>query len=155
MSCTSGNFALTELIGLHHPRRMAVSGIDYQNSTFPLPSLRTLEIVALAPMAAADAQTALRIFCGIGILQFFLNVFDGDEALEVIILVDDEQLLDAMPVQNQLGFLKRSTDRNRDQVLLGHDLGDGQIRADSNRRSRLVRMPTSLRPCVTGIPEIR
>ena len=78
-------------------------------------------------MAAPDAQAAFIVFGCAGIFEFLLDVFYGDQALQVVLVVDDEQLFDAVLVQNFFGLLERRSDRDGDQIFLGHHLADGNI----------------------------
>ena len=75
----------------------------------------------------AHAQAAMFVFCGARIFQFFLNVFDGDQALEVEVLIDDQQFFDAVLLQQALGFFERGAHRNGDQIVFGHHAADGLI----------------------------
>ena len=76
----------------------------------------------------ADAQPAAWSFAGIGILNGLLDVFDGDQPLEFEIVVDDEQLFDAMVVQQFFGCLEIDARFDRHQIILGHHLGDRRSR---------------------------
>ena len=69
------------------------------------------------------------VLAGHGILQFFLDVLDGDEALQLVLIVDHQQLFHAVLVQDQFGLFQRSAHRNGDQVLLGHHVADGNVGA--------------------------
>ena len=44
------------------------------------------------------------IFRRAGIFQFLLDVFDGDQALQVEVLIDHQEFLDAVPLQDAFGF---------------------------------------------------
>ena len=87
-----------------------------------------LEEVARRADRSGDAQPALVVLAGVGVLQLFLDVLDRDEALELIGVVDDEELFDPVLVQDVLGFFERRADRDRDELFLGHDVADGQVR---------------------------
>ncbi len=80
-------------------------------------------------MARADAQAALFVFAGVGVFQFLLDVLDGDEAFELVVVVDDEELFDTMLVEDLLGLLERSADGDGDEVGLGHHVVDGDVGA--------------------------
>jgi len=77
----------------------------------------------------AAAQTSERIFRRKRIAPGLLNVFDGDEAFEVAVLIDDEKFLDAMLVKNFARLLERRTDRSRDEIFFRHALRDRKIEA--------------------------
>ncbi len=71
-------------------------------------------------------------------------------------IVHHQELFDAMRVQDCFGFFERGADGHRDEIFLGHHaLEMGRSKRVSKRRSRLVRMPTSLPLVVTGTPEMR
>jgi hypothetical protein len=74
---------------------------------------------------AAPTQAVLG---GRGVLDLLEDVLVGDQALEVVVLVDDEELLDLVVVEDLLRVLERRPDRDGDE-LLGHDLLDGQVQA--------------------------
>jgi len=63
------------------------------------------------PRAIGRARLSLR-----GIFQFLLDVFDGDEALQVEVLIDNEEFLDA-------GFCRmRSASSNVVPTGTGHEI---------------------------------
>ena len=68
---------------------------------------------------SAYAQAALFVLAGHGVLQLFLDVFDGDKALELVLVVDDEEFFDAVLVEDELGFLKGCADGDGDEVCPG------------------------------------
>ena len=118
--------------------------------------LRALEKVAGGADRRARAQTALFVFGGVRILELLLNVLDRDQTLQKIVIVHHEQFLHAMPVQNFFRLIERRAHGNGDQVAPSSSRPkSGRSKRDSKRRSRLVRMPTSLPSCVTGTPEMR
>ena len=49
--------------------------------------------------------------------------------LRLLILVHDEQFLDPVLVQDALRFFERRSDRNGDEVVLGHDFANRQMKA--------------------------
>ena len=65
------------------------------------------------PSAAPTRKRPCVVLGGVGILQFLLNVLDGDQALQVVVIVHHQQLFDAMLVQNRFGFLERGADAQR------------------------------------------
>jgi len=116
--------------------------------------LGSLQEISSGADGRAYAQASLRIFGGVGILQFLLNVFYGDESLEVVFVVDDEKFFDAMFVENFLGIFESGADGTVMRFFLVITRSIGISKRVSKRRSRLVRMPTR-RPCrVMGTPEI-
>ena len=52
------------------------------------------------------------------------HVFDGDQADAAILIVDDDELLDAMLMQHPLGLVLADALAHRDEVLVRHQLGD-------------------------------
>jgi hypothetical protein len=54
----------------------------------------------------ADAETAALVLAGEGIVGRLLDVLHGDEAAQAQVVVDDEQLLDAVRVQDVLRLLE-------------------------------------------------
>lgn len=78
----------------------------------------------------ADAQAALAVLTGIGVLLDLVDVLHGKKPGKLTLFVNHEQLFDAVGVQVVLGFLKRGSGGNGDQVFAGHhvpDLGPGEI----------------------------
>ena len=75
-----------------------------------------------------DAQAALLVLAGTWVSDRLLNVLDGDQADATVFIVDDQQLFDAVLVQQALGFLLAHAFAHRDQVLLGHQLGHFLVR---------------------------
>ena len=56
-------------------------------------------------VAAATLQASLRVLAGEGMLLRLLDVLDRDEADAVIVVVDHQQLLDAVLMQQALGLV--------------------------------------------------
>ena len=107
-----------------------MGGVDGEDIHFRLRQfLRPLQKVARGADRSAYAQTALRILRCIGILQLFLDVFDRDQALEVVLVIDYQKLFHAMLVKNFFRFFQRGADRDRDQIFLGHHFVDGNVEA--------------------------
>ena len=80
------------------------------------------------------AQTTELVLGRFGIASHLLDVLQGDETLEVVILVHDEELLDAVAVQDSLAVVERRSHRHRDQFLPGHQLSDRlvQVRLEAH-----------------------
>ena len=68
----------------------------------------------------AHQQAALLVAGGGGVYGGLLDVLDGDEALEVVLIVHDGQLLDLVAAQDLLGLLQRDALPGGDQVVPGH-----------------------------------
>ena len=75
-----------------------------------------------------DAQTALLVLAGVRIGDRLFDVLDGDQADAAILVVDHQQLLDAVLMQQPLGLLLADALAHRDQLVLGHQLGDALAR---------------------------
>ena len=102
---------------------MSVCGINGNYVDFFGDELfRALEVIASGTNRGPDAEAALSILGGIGIFQLFLNVFDGDEAFERVLVVDDQQFLDAMLVQDGFSLLQRGANGNGDEMILRHHI---------------------------------
>ena len=130
--------ALLDLFdGFHHAGGVAVGGIDHEHVHLGFgPAPGTLQVIAGRADGGADAQAAVLVFGGVGIFELFLNVLDGDQALEIEIVVHDEQFFDAMLVQDLLGFFERRADGDGDQIVLRHHVADGQIETASRSADR-------------------
>ena len=72
-------------------------------------SASTRLAVAPTPDRGAAPQPPLLVLGGVRVLLGLLDVLDGDEALELALLVDDQQLLDAVLVQQLLRLGLAST----------------------------------------------
>ena len=71
-----------------------------------------------------DPQPALLVLAGVGVGDLLLDVLHRDQADAAVVLVDHQQLLDAVLVQQALGLVLADALAHRDQLLLGHQLGD-------------------------------
>jgi hypothetical protein len=75
----------------------------------------------------ADAQPAEGILRSVGVLHRFLDVLHGDEPLQPVLLVDDQELLDLVLVQDFPRGVERRADRNREQRLARHHFRDRPV----------------------------
>ena len=90
------------------------------------------------------------------------HVLDGDQPDAAILVVDDEQLLDAMRMQHPLRLVLADALAHRDEEVLMPSISSETfcLGLVANRTSRLVRMPTSFpgtflaAPVTTGMPEM-
>ena len=106
---------------VEHALRMAVRRVDdddvdvrsHQRSG-------TFGRIARNPDSGADAQPAQGVLAGVRILDLLLDVLDRDQALELEIAIDDEQLLDFVAVKDLSRGIERGADRHRDEVLARH-----------------------------------
>jgi len=105
--------------------------------------------------AAPTRKPAEGVLAGVGVLRDLQDVLDRDEPLEVVRPVHHEELLDPVLVEYLAGLVERRPHRDGDQSSFVITLRIGCSKFVSNRRSRLVRIPTSFPSRVTGSPEIR
>ena len=91
--------------------------------------LSSLQEISCCPNGSTYAQTALRIFSCIGILQFFLDVFNRDQALEGVLVIHHQKFFHAVLVKDCFRFFEGGPDRNSDEILLGHHFIDGNVEA--------------------------
>jgi hypothetical protein len=114
---------------LDHPGRVAVGGVDADDVAAGRDQGVDpgLAIAADADRGAA-AQPAQLVLGRQRVSLGLLDVLDRDQALEAAVLVDHQQLLDAVLVQQLLGRLEPDVVPHRDE-LLGHHVGDalGQV----------------------------
>ena len=110
---------------VHHALRVAVRGIDDENVDVRVDQRRrAIERIARDADGRAAAQPSQRILAGVRILDRLLDVLDGDQALQLEVLVDHEKLFDLRLVQNLARLVERGADRHGDQPLLRHHFGD-------------------------------
>src|SRR5262249_39776795 len=110
-----GQLRLHQLYGLENFRGVSVGAVDSEHVDFCVCEfVSTLEKVAGGSDGGADPEAALRILGSVGIFQLLLDVFYGDQALEVVLVVDDEKFLDAVLVKDLFRFLERGSHGNGD-----------------------------------------
>jgi len=108
-----------------------------------------------------DAQAPCSSLQALGIGDLLLDVLDRDETDAAVILVDHQQLFDPMLMQELLGLPLAHPFADRDQPLLGHQLGDGLGRIGGEADVAIGEDADSLpaRPLspssTTGMPECR
>ena len=104
---------------------MAVRGVDDEQVDAGVDQpLGALEAVVADAGRGGDAQAALRVLGGVRVELRLLDVLDGDQADAVAVAVDDQQLFDAVLVQQALGLVLVDVLLDRDQVFAGHQFGD-------------------------------
>src|SRR5207244_1854438 len=74
-----------------------------------------LEVISRRTNRSGYTQASLFVFGRQRVFDFFRDVLDGDQALEMLILVDDREFLDTMLMQQPLGFIERGSDGNGDE----------------------------------------
>ena len=108
-----------------HARGMAVRGVDHDEIDAGVDQpLGALEAVLADRGRGGDAQPALRVLAGVRMRDRLLDVLDGDQADAAILVVDHQQLLDAVLVQQPLGLVLADALAHGDEVLLRHQLRD-------------------------------
>ena len=106
-------------------------------------------------VAAATRRRPCSSLQASGMGDRLLHVLDGDQADAAIVLVDHEQLLDAVLVQQPLRLVLADALAHRDEASRASSARRPAARGSvAKRTSRLVRMPTSLPglPCRAGRP---
>ncbi len=71
-----------------------------------------------------DPKPPLLVLAGIGMKLGLLDILHRDEADAVIVVVHHEKLLDPVLVQEPAGLVAGDALADRDQIFLGHQLGD-------------------------------
>src|SRR5918911_264344 len=74
-----------------------------------------------------DTQATQIVLRGRRVLDRLLYVFDRDQALDALVVINDEELFDTMLLQDGLGLFERRPDGNGDERLFGHHFGDGNV----------------------------
>ena len=64
-----------------------------------------------------DPQAALVVFAGIGEFNGFFNVFNRDEAGQVVVLVNNQQFFNPVLVQDFFCLLKRGAGLDGDEIF--------------------------------------
>src|SRR3989344_2482097 len=97
---------LDPLDALEHALRVSVGGVDHDHVDLGRHQLFDALFRALTDAdGRADPQTPLAVLGGTRVLGGFLDVLDGDQALEVEAVVDHQYLLDAMIAQQALNLV--------------------------------------------------
>ena len=105
-TCTAFDSRLMRLDRVEHAPRMAVRGVDHDEIDAGLDQpLGALEALVADRGGGGDAQPALLVLAGIRIGDRLLDVLDGDQPDAAILLVDHQQLLDAVLMQQALGLV--------------------------------------------------
>ena len=91
---------------LQHALGMAMRRVDHQHVDAGIEqSLGPRQPLVAGAGGGCDAQPALLVLAGIRVQLRLLDVLDGDEADTAVVVVGDQQLLDAVLVQQALGGL--------------------------------------------------
>ncbi len=114
---------------LEHLFGMAVRGVDDQAVDARLDQhLRALETLAADGGRRGDAQAPVGVLGGVGMGGRLLDVLDGDQPDAALRVVDDDELLDAVLVQQAA------------RLVLADALGDGDDLARHQFADRLARI---------------
>ncbi len=112
---------------LEHTRRMAMGRVDHDDVDARVDQrLRALEVIRSDADRRPAAQPPEIVLAGVRVALGLLDVLDRDEAAELALVVDDEQLLDAVGVQQLLRAVHRRAGRDGHEVPARHhrrDLG--------------------------------
>ena len=80
------------------------------------------------PHGGPDPQPLGRIQAGVGVFRRLLHILDRDQAGKLKFVVDDQDLFNAVPVQQFAHLVLARVFAHRDQpVLAGHDIAHGII----------------------------
>lgn len=79
------------------------------------------------PTAAPTSSPAALVLGGVGVLNGFFDILDGDEPLEVVFAIYNGQLLDAVLFEDLLRLGKGGPLGRGHEVFAGHDLADGAV----------------------------
>ncbi len=116
---------------VEHTDRMTVSGVDRDDVDAGVhQQLDALFSAFAGTDGSTNAQTLLRIAAGIGKIGGFLNVLYGNQAAQLEVVVDHQDLFD--PVLVQLGdhLFAAGALRHRHQAIFGrHDRTDFLVQA--------------------------
>ena len=109
---------------------MAVGGVEHKGVHIGSKELlRALQRVRSDANGSCHAQTAAIVLAGVGVLLHIVDVLDGDETAQMLVLVHNQELFDAVFVQMALGFLQGSAHGNGDEVFAGHYLAHQNLGA--------------------------
>ncbi len=114
------------LDALEHVSGVTVGGIDHEHvhARFHQRCYAVVGVGAGAH-AGAHAQAAFRVFAGVGVFFGFVDVFYGDQAAQLEVVVDHEHFLNAVLVQQLAHFVVVGAFFDGHQLVFrGHDTGD-------------------------------
>ena len=147
---------------VEHAARMAVRGVDHDQIDAGVDQrLGAGKALVADRGGGGDAQPALLVLAGVGIGDRLLDVLDRDQADAAVLVVDHQQLLDAVLVQQPLGLVLADALAHGDQLLLGHQLGDrlprigGEAHVAVGEDADQLAGPPLPPPSTTGMPEMR
>ena len=163
ITCTRLESFFTFAHRFEHALGVAVRGIDDDEVDLGIDQPLGAGEAGIADAGrGGDAQPALVVLGGVRVEAALFDVLDGDQPDAAVVVVDDEQLLDAVLVEEPLGFLRVDGLADRDQVFASHQLGDRLRRiggeanvavgedADGAGRGRRRSRPPGCRKCCGG-----
>ena len=104
---------------------MTVGGVEHEHVGTGGEELGSAVFAVLADAdGGTHTQTALVVLAGVGVFLHLVDVLHGDEAAQLTVVINNEELLDAVSVQVMLGFFEGGADRDGDEVLAGHHFAD-------------------------------
>ena len=113
---------------VHHPPRVGVRAVETEEIDVLLDQGgAAIEDIRGHTDPRRHPQATEVVFAGVRIVVGLLDVLDRDEPLEASGLVDDQELFDAVFVEERLRLLEGRPDRRGDQILLGHEVGDRPV----------------------------
>ena len=122
----SGELRADAFDALEHTTRMAVRGVDTQHIDADLEQcLGPLQKITTDADGRTDPQPTLVVFASHRVFDLLHDVFDGDHARQPAVAIDNQDLLDAVFVEEFFGLFERGAFGHRDQVFAGHQLADG------------------------------
>jgi len=74
-----------------------------------------------------NTEPPVFVLAGIGVLAALAYVFEGDEALQVALLVHDGKLFHLVRLQDLDGLIQGRAHRHRHQIVGGHHLPNGRV----------------------------
>ena len=90
----------------------------------------------VAPMAAPTRSRPCASLAALRYFSFFWMSLTVIRPFEVVVVVDHQQLLDAVFVQDILRLFESGAHGHGDQVFLGHHLADGNVGSGSRSAGR-------------------
>ena len=118
-------FSLELLEGIDDVGAVAVCGIEHEDIDLCSDQgACAVEHIGSHADAGAAEQSAAGITGRIREFHGFFDVLNGDQTLEVAVLVHDRELLDLVLAQDLLCLLEGGAHRCGDEAILGHDIAD-------------------------------
>src|SRR5690606_33366035 len=116
---------------LDHAGRMAVGGVDHDHVHTGGGELFDALVGAFTHAdGGADAQLALGVLAGQGMLGVLDDVLDRGQAAQLELVVHDQHAFQAMAVHQRLGFFQGGALFQGDQAFLRrHDFAQGHVQA--------------------------